>query len=63
MESEKPLSLTVFIGCIFTMMSLFLAYALNKTIFWESMQQLSSLIALAVLALGIFLMFIGLREI
>lgn len=62
MESEKPLSLTVFIGCILTMMSLFLAYALNKTIFRQSMQQLPSLIALAVLALGIFLMFIGLRK-
>lgn len=63
MESEKPLSLTVFIGCILTMMSLFLAYALNKTIFRQSMQQLPSLIALAVLVLGIFLMFVGLRKI
>lgn len=62
MESEKPLSLTVFIGCILTMMSLFLAYALNKTIFRQSLQQIPSLIALAVLALGIFLMFIGLRK-
>lgn len=62
MEREKPLSLTVFIGCILTMMSLFLAYALNKTIFRQSMQQLPSLIALAVLVLGIFLMFVGLRK-
>jgi len=62
MESEKPLSLRAFIGCVLTMMSLFVAYGLNKTIFRQSMQQLPSIVALIVLLLGIFLMFMGFRK-
>lgn len=62
MESEKPISLRVFIGCVLTMMSSFVAYALEKAVFAQSMLYLPSLSALVVLALGIFLMYIGLGK-
>lgn len=76
MEREKPLPWIAFIGCALTMLSLFIAFVLNITVFGQSiranlgippygrelLQPLANLSALALLVLGIILMYIGFRK-
>jgi len=62
MESEKPLPLGAFIGCVLSVMSLFLAYILNRTVFKQTAIPLASLSALILLAIGIVLMYTASKE-
>jgi len=77
MEKERPLPWRAFIGCALTMLSLFIAFALNITIFGQSikaanpylppygrelLQPLANLMALVLLIVGIFLMYSGFKE-
>ncbi len=76
MEKEKPLPWRSFIGAALTVLSLFIAFALNITIFGQSikvntalppygrelLQPFANLSALILLALGIFLMYTGFRK-
>jgi len=76
MEKEKPLPWSVFIGCVLTMLSLFLAFAVNITILGQPLRTLTDLppygrdllqpianvLALALIVLGIVLMYTGLKK-
>jgi len=76
MEKERPLPWRAFIGCALTMLSLFIAFALNITIFGQSfrvnaalppygrelLQPLANLTNLVLLVLGIILMYTGLKK-
>jgi len=62
MESEKPLSLGAFIGCVLSVMSLFVAFILNRTVFEQTAIPLASLSALILLVIGIVLMYAGSKK-
>jgi len=64
MEREKPLRLTVFLGCVIAMASLLLALALNLYFEDESgaiyrSQPLANLVGIILLILGLILMYVG----
>jgi len=63
-EREKPLPWIAFIGCALTMLSLFIGFVLNVTIFGQTIRGDTSLPAnlsvLGLLVLGIVVMYTGL---
>ena len=62
MESEEPLSFSAFIGCVLSVMSLFVAFVLNRTVFKQTALPLASLSALIALVIGIVLMYAGSKK-
>jgi len=76
MEKEKPLPWRAFIGAVLTMLSLFIAFALNITILGQPLrastalppygrdllQPAANLLALFLIILGIVLMYTGFKK-
>lgn len=76
MKREKPMPWRVFVGSLLVMLSLFVGFAFNYTILgqpfrtetWkppfgkEALQPAATLVAISLLALGLVLVFSGLKK-